>query len=279
MRVARPFHVVAAVLVVITFCAIARGATREGHTFSTEGAEIFYRVAGSGEPLLLLHGGTQAGSMWDEDLDDLSARYRVIVPDLRGHGASTNPNQVWSTHQFARDTYALLDHLGVKRFRAIGASAGAMTLLHMAISQPGRFEALVVVGAGTYIPTSCREILERVNVDDLSESEWNRLRARHIHGDEQIKGLYSWVASLAEDDTDLVVTPPQLSRITAPTLVVHGDRDYCFPASMAWEIFDAIPTAYLWVVPNGGHVPIHGPHREVFLNHVLQLFGGDWEPR
>jgi pimeloyl-ACP methyl ester carboxylesterase len=245
-----------------------------GRTLGVNGIELHYEVSGSGEPLLLLHAGTQSGRMWDEHLGELAAHYRVIVPDLRGHGGSTNPDGVWTTRQFAADIFALLDHLEVRRLRAVGASAGAMTLLHMATAQPERFEALV--GVGTYLPSACRSTLATVDPDAVPAAAMEELRAIHHHGDEQIRALYSWVASLASDETDMVFTPPQLARITAPTLVVHGDRDYCFPASMALEIFAAIPRAHLWVIPNGGHVPIDGPQAETFSATALDFLSGAW---
>jgi len=97
--------------------------------------------------------------MWDEFVDRFSEHYRLIIPDLRGHGGSTNPDGLWTTRQFADDVFALLDHLDVERVRAVGASAGAMTLLQMATRKPDRIEAMVVIGVGTYIPAECRQIL------------------------------------------------------------------------------------------------------------------------
>jgi pimeloyl-ACP methyl ester carboxylesterase len=271
----RTSSAVALLLCLAASCAAAAEAG-SGQTLAVNGIELHYELSGSGEPLLLLHAGTQSGRMWDEHIWELAARYRVIVPDLRGHGGSTNPDRVWSTRQFAADIFALLDHLEVRRLRAVGASAGAMTLLHMAAAQPERFEALVVIGVGTYLPAACRSTLATVDADAVPADAMEELRAIHRHGDEQIRALYSWVASLASDETDMVFTPPQLARITAPTLVVHGDRDYCFPPSMALEIFDAIPRAYLWVVPNGGHVPIAGPRTETFSATVLEFLSGAW---
>ena len=152
--------------------------------------------------------------------------------------------------------------------KAVGASAGAMTLLRMATQQPDRIEAMVVIGVGTYIPAECRKILAPITTDGLQEAVWEQLRARHRHGDDQIRALYAWVASLAESHGDMTFTPPLLATITAPTLVVHGDRDYCFPASMAWDIYQAIPEAALWVVPNGGHVPINGANAGRFMSDL-----------
>jgi len=265
-----------AALATPAFSAATTALAREQHTLAVNGVELYYETSGSGEPLLLLHSGTQTGRMFDPFVERLAAHYRLIVPDLRGHGGSTNPAGVWTTRQFAKDIAALLDHLGIRQVRAIGASAGAMTLLRLATWQPERIQAMVVVGVGTYLPLECRTVLASTDADRLSQAAWERLRAKHRHGDDQIRALYAWVASLARDDEDMVFTPPQLAAITASTLVVHGDRDYCFPASMAWEIYHAIPDSYLWVVPNGGHVPLTGANQDRFAEIVEAFLGGAW---
>jgi len=253
--------------------------TASSHTVNVNGVDLYYETIGEGDPLLLLHSGTQTGRMFEPFLEELAARYRLIVPDLRGHGRSTNPAGEWATRLFARDVFALLDHLGVARVRAIGASAGAMTLLHMATQQPERVEAMVVVGVGTWLPADCRSILGQTDVDSYPDAAWERLRAKHVHGDEQIRALFTWIASLADSYNDMTFTPAFLSTITARTLVVHGDRDYCFPASMAWDIYSAIPEAYLWVVPNGSHVPISGPRAVAFTETAIEFLEGSWDRR
>jgi pimeloyl-ACP methyl ester carboxylesterase len=242
-----------------------------GQTEKLNGIELYYEVVGEGDPLLLLHSGTRSARMWDEFVPRFSENHRLIIPDLRGHGGSTNPEGEWSTFKFADDIFALLDHLEIDRFKAVGASAGAMTLLRMATRQPDRIERLIVIGVGTFIPAECRAILAPTNIDDLSDAAWDRLRARHPQGDEQIEALYAWVASLAENYGDMTFEPPLLETVTAPTLVIHGDRDYCFPASMAWDIYKAIPNASLWVVPDGGHVPITGRNAGRFADITLEF--------
>ena len=257
----------------------APGPADTTRTVSVNGMQMFYRTVGTGDPLLLLHGGTQSGAMWDPFVEALAGRYQVIIPDLRGHGSSTNPDGPLATRRFADDVIALLDHLKIGRCRAIGASAGGMTLAHLVMKHPERIEALVLVGVGTDLPKECRAILARTSADDLSETAWQSLRARHRHGDAQIRALYAWVASLARDDGDLKLDPAQLGRITAPMLIVHGDRDYCYPASMAWEIYRATPASYLWVVPNGSHVPLSGANAATFTATVLDFLLGNWRPR
>jgi len=70
----------------------------------------------------------------------------------------------------------------------------------------------------------------------------------------------------------MAFTPPLLATITARTLIVHGDRDPLYPVELALEMYRAIPSSALWVVPNGGHVPIvgamAGPFVETAIAHL-----------
>ncbi|TWH99978.1 3-oxoadipate enol-lactonase [Luteimonas cucumeris] len=77
----------------------------------------------------------------------------MIVPDLRGHGRSTNPLGAFTHRQAAADVSALLERLGITRFKAIGISSGGMTLLHMATREPSQIEAMVLVGAAHHFPS------------------------------------------------------------------------------------------------------------------------------
>src|SRR5271167_2734536 len=123
-----------------------------GQTASINGIEMYYEVRGRGEPLMLLHGFTGAGSDWRYvfDLDELAKSYRVIIPDMRGHGGSTNPASEFNHRQSALDIFALLDHLKIDKFKAIGLSGGGNTFLHMATEQPARVEAMVIISATTH---------------------------------------------------------------------------------------------------------------------------------
>jgi pimeloyl-ACP methyl ester carboxylesterase len=97
-------------------------------TFPIHGCSLHVRTAGSGLPLILLHGFSSAGASWEPFMEHLAREYTLIVPDLRGHGCSTNPSNEFTHRQVALDMYALLDELGIERFRAMGMSTGAMTL-------------------------------------------------------------------------------------------------------------------------------------------------------
>jgi pimeloyl-ACP methyl ester carboxylesterase len=91
------------------------------------------------------------GSDWQYIFNEPPASYRLIAPDLPGHGASANssgnPSGSYSHRQCAQDIPALLDHLGISKVKAIGISGGGIVLLHMAIAAPSRVRAMVIVSA------------------------------------------------------------------------------------------------------------------------------------
>ena len=236
--------------------------------------ELAYELRGDGEPLVLLHGGCGAGSNWALVFPDPPPGYRLIVPDLRGHGRSLNPSGHFSFRQCALDVLALLDHLGIERFKAIGLSLGAKTLLHVATQQPSRVTAMVLVSATPYFPEQARAAMRAVGAETHSEAEWQQMRAWH-QTDEQIRALWRMTAEFANSYDDMSFTPPSLSRITARTLIVHGDRDELYPVRLAVEMFEAIGGAQLWVVPGGGHGPIFGARAEQFVSEAMSFLGRD----
>jgi len=243
----------------------------ESHTVSLNGAEVYYQTVGEGDPLVLLHGFLATGKLFDPVLEDFARNFQVIIPDLRGHGGSTNPSGEFTMRQSAKDVFALLDHLGHQEIRGVGISTGAMTLLHMATEQPARVKGMVLIGSASYYPLDCRERLRQFAVND---SDWEEFRQIHRHGDAQIEKLIELFASFADDYEDMSFTAPWLSTIQAKTLIVHGDQDWCFPVSMATEIYEAIPDSALWVIPGGGHVPVFGDWRTKFTDVAVRFLEG-----
>ncbi len=245
-------------------------------TVNLNGAELYYEID---EPLLLLHGGTGCHGDWVyAGRDQLVREYRLIAPDARGHGRSLirekrNPQKTLTHRQCALDTLALLDHLGIARCRAIGVSMGGNILLHMTTLQPERIEAMVIVSATMYFPEQARRIMAAVPaVEDQPAEAWESMRRRHKVGDEQIVALWDWTRAMKDSYDDMNFTPASLSRITAPTLIVYGDRDPLYPVEMAVEMYRAIPRSALWVVPNGGHGPIFFDAAPQFVETALAFF-------
>jgi pimeloyl-ACP methyl ester carboxylesterase len=237
-----------------------------GQTLSVNGIDFHYQTRGRGQPLLLLHGGGGAGADFVHclDLDALARDHLLVIPDLRGHGRSTNPSGPLTHRQCALDVLALLDYLAIDRCRAVGVSMGGNTLLHVATLRPERIEAMVAISATPYFPEPARAIMRTMTAEARSAGEWAEMRARHAHGDDQIRELWKWMRGLADSHDDMSFTQPSLARISARTLIVYGDRDPLYPVELGVELYRAIPRAALWVVPGGGHSPIFQHHREAF---------------
>lgn len=250
--------------------------SERGHIAAINDIEMYYEICGEGEPLVLLHGGGGAGVNWELIFKEPPEGFRLIIPDLRGHGRSTNPSEQFTFRQCALDVFALLDHLGIDRFKAIGLSLGAKSLLHVATQQPDRVEAMVLVSATPYLPEQARALMRQLTSQEHSEAEWQQMRQWHKHGDEQILAIWRTMSALKDSYDDMNFTPPFLSTITARTLIVHGDRDPLYPVSLAMEMYAAIPRAYLWVVPNGGHGPIFREMSQRFVDTALSFFRDEW---
>jgi pimeloyl-ACP methyl ester carboxylesterase len=141
----------------------------------------------------------------------------------------------------------------------MGISTGGMTLIHMATQQPSRLEAMALIGATIYFPEQAREIMRKTTVENLTPQMYEQRRQIHKQGDEQIRDLQQQFHAFKDSYDDMNFTRPYLSTIRARTLIVHGDRDAFFPVEIPLEMYRSIPNAELWIVPNGGHVPIFQP--------------------
>ncbi|WP_394843512.1 alpha/beta fold hydrolase [Pendulispora brunnea] len=205
---------------------------------SIHGINLHWDERGNGAPWLLLHGYGGSNQDWQHlfDLDELAQGRRLVMPDARGHGKSTDPEKAFSFRQCARDVRALLDHLRIERVRAVGVSLGAKTLLHVATRWPELVEAMVLVSPAPYLPENVRAVTGTPH-DDLS------------------------------------FTPPHLATISARTLIVYGDRDPYYPVEMAVQLYRAIPRSQLWVLPNGEHTPVFGEWRADFERTTRAFLG------
>jgi pimeloyl-ACP methyl ester carboxylesterase len=115
----------------------------------------------------------------------------------------------------------------------------------------------------------------QMTVENQPPSEWKVMRTRHKLGDERIIALWEWQRDMKDSYDDMNFTPPSLAQITAPTLIIYGDRDFLYPVEMAVEMYRAIPRSALWIVPNGGHGPIFGDASGQFGETALAFFRSD----
>jgi pimeloyl-ACP methyl ester carboxylesterase len=246
-----------------------------GRTVSINGFELYYETAGDPDapPLLLLHGGTGCCEDWVyAGREEFAKDYRLIAPDARGHGRSTNPSGILSHRQNSLDALALLDHLGIGKCKAIGLSFGGNTLLHVATRAQHRVEAMALVSATMHFPDQARQLMRQMHTAPKTEKDWADMRKRNKLGDAQILALWDWAGALAKDYGDVNFTPDQLASITADTLIIYGDRDPLYPVEMGVALYRAIPKAALWVVPKGGHGPVFAAAAPRFVETVQTFF-------
>jgi pimeloyl-ACP methyl ester carboxylesterase len=229
----------------------AHSATIRADSVEVDGSRLHYRVGGDGPPLLLLHGFTGAGVWWDPFLERLAESYTTIVPDLPGHGRSQGGPDPYRFDAVATVVHALMDELGIDRFRAIGYSGGGIVLIHMATQEPGRIESMAVVSAPHVHDRSA--ILEFPRFEDHPEQVREYWLEVHPGGDAQVRRLIASFHHLSEHVEEIDVPPAELSSIQARTLIVLGDRDPELPVHLALEMYRAIPDAALWIIPAQGH--------------------------
>lgn len=227
-----------------------------GRTVRLGELELYVEEYGAGSPLLLLHGFGGCVRTWQPFVGEWSKQHRLILVDLRGHGASTNPSHRFTHREAAGDIRAILETLGVERCSAIGLSTGAMVLLHLATSQPNLFDALVLVSATTHFPEQAKAIMRGASLRTMPPMARELYEACATRGEPQIRELLDQFHALADTDDDMNFTEAMLATITARTLVVHGEADRFFSTEIARVLARSIPNAELWLIPGGEHVPV-----------------------
>src|ERR1700720_1812981 len=130
-----------------------------GRVEALNDTHLYFEVHGTGEPVMLLHGFSGSGENWRATIEQWSTQFRLVVPDLRGHGRSSILAKPFRHKDAAADMLALLDHLRTPRIKGIGISGGANVLLHMAVMQPSLVAAMVIVSATPYFPEQARRIM------------------------------------------------------------------------------------------------------------------------
>lgn len=242
-----------------------------GKIISVNGFDMYYEIHGKGVPLLLLHGFTGSGTALIPIFKQLTDKYQLIVPDLRGHGRSTNPSKQFTFKQSAADIFELLTHLNIQSCSAVGFSGGGCTLLHLAYQHPEILKSMTIVSAAPYFSEESRRIMRQYNFKEKTKGEWEAMRSIHFHGDAQIEALWRQASMFSESYDDMNFTKEKLAKIKAKTLIVQGDRDPIYPIDLTIEMYKGMNNAYLWIIPDGGHVPIAGNLIDEFMNYIKRF--------
>jgi pimeloyl-ACP methyl ester carboxylesterase len=238
--------------------------TPSGGCVELNGTAVHYREWGDGAPMVLVHGGLGSSDQWHPVVPELADAFRVITPDSRGHGRSTNPSERLSYRLIADDTAALIDALGLERPVVGGWSDGGQVTLELGARHPGVAVALVVGAAYPDFDISgLREVhAELLGADEQGVPDERHLdaqlgefaaeiKALHSGGVEQWRTLVRETASMWLDYEGL--GPDELRAIQTPVLVLAGDRDEFVPIELAVSLYRALPDAELAVCPHLSH--------------------------
>ncbi|MEU5087789.1 alpha/beta fold hydrolase [Streptomyces sp. NPDC021356] len=194
----------------------------------TDGGRLAYREAGSGPPLVFLHGGFVDHRMWEEQLPVFAARHRVLAYDARGHGGSDTATGPFRP---ADDVAALLRGLDAAPAVLVGVSMGGATAVDCALEHPESVRAVVVSGVGTSEP-----VFEDPWALDVLAAQGRALAAGDVTG---------WVDAFqrftAGPHRDLADVDPEVVRrvreMVLGTLAKHapGEADHRVPVTATWE--------------------------------------------
>ena len=235
------------------------------------GLRMAYVEAGNpkGEPLLLLHGYTDSSRSFSPMVPYLS-RYRLLIPDQRGHGASDAPECCYGSSQFAYDARLFLDALGVKRTGVAGHSLGSMVAISLAADYPDRVSKVVLIGSTALVPaTRGSWLYDNVaamngQLDSSSQfaKDWHPANqptpvdpvfAEAVNAELYRIPAHVWRGVLRE--LSYVPVGRHAADVKAPVLVLSGGKDPLFPAEHHQSLLEAFPQAKAHVFPDLGHNP------------------------
>lgn len=198
---------------------------------------LYYREKGNKEPFILLHGNGEDGSYFENQIDYFSDKYRVIALDTRGHGKSPRGNAPFTIEQFSRDLYDFMTGLEISNAIILGFSDGANIAMKFAIKHPNMVKALILNG-GNLNPKGVKRTTQ------IPIEMGYRIASRFAFKSPDAKRNAEMLGLMVNEPN---ISPVELSKITAPTLVICGKRDM-IKESHTKEIAANIPSAKLSII-------------------------------
>jgi len=232
--------------------------------FDIRGCGIALRRAGSGRPLLLLHGAADAG-LWLPCMDTLAARHAVIAPEHPGFGTSDMPAWLDTIPDLANFYLDLIDQLDLHDIDLVGHDLGGWIAADLAVRNPRRLASLTLVAtAGIHVPGVAQ-------TDPFLRTDEQRIRDL-FHDPARADDMIKRVLRAELEDLNLrnqtttarLTWQPRgydphlakwLHRVKLPTLLVWGANDKFLPPAYASAWQKLIPAAQLVVIPDCGHLP------------------------
>jgi len=254
------------------------------------GFKMHYVEAGTGDPVILLHGLWGGLNEWEPNVDALGEDFRVIVLDQIGFGDSDKPEAMYHNKLLAQFLAGFMRALGMEKASLVGHAMGATTGTYFAVHYPDMVDKLVLVDGVGYQrdrpanepsppPTPARINFQRIASGSTVE-ETRALLKRRVYNDSLVtdawaeEAFFIWLnASRAIREmiaTGGAVTKEEMRTIKAPTLVIWGEKDEIGGPDSADEPLGDIANSSKYIVPNAGHLPqVEQPD---ILNRVVSEF-------
>jgi len=232
-------------------------------------ARIWYRVSGSGEPVVLLHGGLTDSRDFDGNLAALSSSFRVFMPEHRGHGHSPDVDGPLSIEVMADDMVEFIHKIVGTASHVVGYSAGASVALYSALKRRELIRSLVAISGA----------LGRdgwlVRPQD-GEPPGPLLRAYAEVSPDGADHFRTVIAKAAAAATEIGRPITDLARLDLPVLVIVGDDDFV-DLRHAIDVYESLPDAALAVLPNASHLLLH-EHSETITRLVAHFLTNGHSP-
>ena len=228
---------------------------------------LTYRRAGSGTPLVLVHGYLGGSGQWKAELDRFSDRFDVIAPDLPGFGNAAHLPSADRIGTFAQAIVELMDDLGLGRVMLLGHSMGGMIVQELAARHGHRIERLVLYGTGPLglMPDRFEPLetsRERIRAEGVGHTV-RRIGATWFREGDRAAG-FDVVAALGAQASQAAALAGldamahwdgrgQMQSLTMPTLVLWGDGDRSYRWPQAEALWRGLPDAKLAVIPGTAH--------------------------
>ena len=255
------------------------GVTAAAHV-RANGLEIAYETEGVGDgpPLILLHGASSGGRLdFGAQLPHLARTFRCYLPDARGHGGTRwapAPGEPFSHDALVDDLEGFVEALDLRGpVHLAGLSMGAGTALGFAIRHPARVASLVLAAISPEREPRAAVARRLLDGDRIHRDEprWGQtLDRRH----DPVQGEGAWELLLASVGAAIATVPlpepADLRGVTAPALVMVGDRDPLVPVDQAWRLARQLRDGRLLVAPDCGHAVT--ALRPAIVNDALTVF-------
>jgi pimeloyl-ACP methyl ester carboxylesterase len=251
------------------------GIAFEPKAIDAGGIETSYLEAGSGEPVLMLHGsgpGVSALANWQHNIPTLAQRFHVLAPDIVGFGTTDRPEEiVYSLRTWTDHIWAFMDARGIAKARIIGNSLGGRIALQMATDQPDRIAKMVLMGAPgvgmtpseglaalrAYEPShdAMRELLRNYFAVDpaMITDDLVKIRYEASIADGAYEAYRAMFFDPRHAGTELGITEAEVRAIATPTLLIHGREDRVVPLQVSVTMLGLLPNADLHVFSACGH--------------------------